>query len=299
MTPTANRKILYQNILTELFFGVDFCAFESDQSRPEMRFTTDQVDKAREKFQSERLGNVGDVTFAFRSKRQAIPDRITKTAPKGYVWTVVNVSSGLHAFKLDFEENQFSFGKGRSETSVLDATPEIVKQFALFRDEQALLTIVRYNRLVDLFLGLTAYSIQNHMKTAIKTIEGRSKQIEIDEVYVGVDQDGHQYLIPVQARRNGEGLSSDQIMSDILFCQQQIDNNFPDMRFKSVGVEFTNSGDMHRIAFAEFELQNGHVRVKRDRVYLLKEIGEFKKPDQITRLARRTLLSRADASLGT
>jgi len=43
--------------------------------------------------------------------------------------------------------------------SVPDATPELIRAYAL-DDEQALLAIVRYNRLIDTFLGLTTYSLQ-------------------------------------------------------------------------------------------------------------------------------------------
>src|SRR5271157_4057421 len=34
-----------------------------------------------------------------------------------------------------------------------------------FTDEQALLAKVRYTRLIDTFLGITAYSLQNHLRT--------------------------------------------------------------------------------------------------------------------------------------
>jgi len=57
-----------------------------------------------------------------------------------------------------------------------DATPEIVAAYAL-SDEQALLAKVRYNRLLDIFLGVAAYSLQNHLRkigsdTIIVTIRG-------------------------------------------------------------------------------------------------------------------------------
>ena len=40
-----------------------------------------------------------------------------------------------------------------------DTTPEIISNYAL-GDEQALLARVRYNRLIDIFLGITTYSLQ-------------------------------------------------------------------------------------------------------------------------------------------
>ncbi len=60
-----------------------------------------------------------------------------------------------------------------------------------FVDEQALLARVRYNRLVDIFLGIRAYSLQIHLRTNVKS----KGQIEIDEIYVGVDRHGSQYNV--------------------------------------------------------------------------------------------------------
>ena len=63
-------------------------------------------------------------------------------------------------------------------------------------DEQALLAKVRYNRLIDVFLGVAAYSLQNHLRTTVSDVG----QLEIDEIYVGVDRQGRQYVMPVQAK---------------------------------------------------------------------------------------------------
>ena len=46
-------------------------------------------------------------------------------------------------------------------------------------NEQELLAIVRYNRLIDIFLGITCYSLQNHLQTTITGIG----QVETNEIY--------------------------------------------------------------------------------------------------------------------
>jgi len=66
-----------------------------------------------------------------------------------------------------------------------DATPEIVSAHAM-SDEQALLAKIRYNRLIDVFPGVSAYSLQNHLRTTVEHIG----QIEVDEIYVAVDSAG-------------------------------------------------------------------------------------------------------------
>ena len=50
-----------------------------------------------------------------------------------------------------------------------DATPEVIRAYRL-DDEQALLAILRYNRLIDTFLGLTTFSLQNHLRTTVDGI---------------------------------------------------------------------------------------------------------------------------------
>ena len=80
-------------------------------------------------------------------------------------------------------------------TKIPDATPGIIAKYA-FSDEQALLTRIRANRLIDIFLGIACYSLQNHLRT---TVVGMG-QVETDEIYVGVDKGGSHYVVPVQAK---------------------------------------------------------------------------------------------------
>jgi len=66
-----------------------------------------------------------------------------------------------------------------------DATPEIIAACAL-SDEPALLTEVGSNRPIDIFPGITACSMRSRLRTSVK----ETGQIEIDEVYVGIDRVG-------------------------------------------------------------------------------------------------------------
>ena len=84
-------------------------------------------------------------------------------------------------------------------------------------DEQALLSRVRYNRLIDIFTGITCYSLQNHLRSAVKSIG----QVETDELYVGVDTKGCQYIIPVQAKGGKDELNIVQIEQDVALCESK------------------------------------------------------------------------------
>ncbi len=59
-----------------------------------------------------------------------------------------------------------------------------------------MLSAVQYNRLLDIFTGITCFHLQSHIRT---TIAGEG-QIEVDGLYVGVDRDGTEYILPVEAK---------------------------------------------------------------------------------------------------
>src|SRR5207247_4961300 len=80
-------------------------------------------------------------------------------------------------------------------TKVPDSTPGVIAKYAL-SDEQALLARLRYNRLVDIFLGIACYSLQNHLRTT----DSNKVQVETDEMYIGVDRRGSHYVVPIQAK---------------------------------------------------------------------------------------------------
>ena len=138
-----------------------------------------------------------------------------------------------------------------------DATPELIRAYAL-DDEQALLAIVRYNRLIDTFLGLTTYSLQNHLRTTVKGIG----QIEIDELYVGLDKRGCHYVIPVQAKGGNDQIGIVQISQDIRF----VEDKFPGMQCRAIAAQFM---EHQIIALFELTLQGDEIKVVEERHYRL------------------------------
>lgn len=54
-----------------------------------------------------------------------------------------------------------------------------------------------------LFFGLSCYSLQYQLCTTIRGIG----QIEIDEIHLGIDRQGRQYVLLVQAKGGGDHLS--------------------------------------------------------------------------------------------
>ena len=144
--------------------------------------------------------NLGDVVYSFRY-RQPLPASIRQTAAQGREWVIRGTGQAEYQFR-QVTISQITPNPSLLTVKVPDATPEIVLAHAL-SDEQALLAKVRYNRLIDVFLGVTAYSLQSHLRTTVSGIG----QIEIDEVYVAIDSSGRQFVLPVQAKGGKDRLS--------------------------------------------------------------------------------------------
>jgi hypothetical protein len=207
--------------------------------------------------------NLGDLVYSFRYRTE-LPKAIREKAPAGSVWVIRPAGRAKYRFSaVDPSSASISPSKQLAETKILDATPGIISRYAL-SDEQALLAILRYNRLVDLFAGVTCYSLQSHLRS---TVSGLG-QVETDEVYVGVDRRGAHYVFPVQAKGGRDSISVVQIEQDIELCKAK----FEDAICRPIAAQFM-ADDL--IALFEFEVTENGVRVTSERHYRLVEGDEL------------------------
>jgi hypothetical protein len=163
-------------------------------------------------------------------------------------------------------------------TKVPDATPGIVAKYAL-SDEQSLLAKVRYNRLVDIFTGVTCYSLQNHLRTTVPEMG----QVETDELYIGVDKKGAHYVFPIQAKGGKDRLNVVQIEQDFAVCATK----FPLLVCRPIGAQFMEDG---AIALFEFESGENGVVISSEKHYKLVA------PEDVTEADLETYRGRLEAS---
>lgn len=199
--------------------------------------------------------NLGDVIYSFRY-RTSLPDGILKTAPSGREWTIEPAGRSRYRFKLA-KVSRIIPNPELLAIKIPDATPEIIAANAL-SDEQALLAKVRYNRLIDIFLGITTYSLQSHLRTTVPNMG----QIEIDEVYVGVNRNGQQFVVPVQAKGGNDRLGTIQTAQDVACCRVK----FSSLTCRPVSAQFM-ADDV--IALFELAMRGGEVRIAEERHYQL------------------------------
>jgi hypothetical protein len=199
--------------------------------------------------------NLGDVIYSIRF-RTPMPPKVLATQPKGLEWIIELVGKAKYQFRLT-KISRIVPNPNLSVIRIPDSTPEIIAAYAL-DDEQALLAKVRYNRLIDIFLGLTTFSLQNHLRTSVKGIG----QIEIDELYVGLDKYGCHYVIPVQAKGGTDQISAVQTTQDTAWCNQK----YPDMRCRAISAQFVTND---QIALFELKIENDELKVIEERHYKL------------------------------
>ena len=174
----------------------------------------------------DRPRNLGDLIYTFRY-RQELPDSILTTAPDGETWIIRSAGTSKYQFVL-VADAPLVPNSNLVVTKVPDATPGIIARNA-FSDEQAVLALVRYNRLIDIFLGIVCYSLQNHLRTTVRGLG----QVETDEIYVGLDKRGSQYVVPVQAKGGSDRLIRIQIEQDIGVCAEKL----PSLICQPVGLQ--------------------------------------------------------------
>ncbi len=186
--------------------------------------------------------NLGDIIYSFRY-RTALPASVQAKAPPGKNWIIRSVGRSRYRF-VAVAELRLTPTQGLAETKVPDSTPGIVTMYS-FDDEQALLAKLRYNRLIDIFTGVTCYSLQNHLRTSLSEMG----QIETDEIYVGIDQRGMHYVFPVQAKGGKDKLSIVQIEQDFALCKKK----FPSLIGRPIGAQFVEKNLIALFGFEEGE----------------------------------------------
>jgi len=246
---TTKKRNRYSAIIEKIFFS------KYTKGDGEVTFEREDLERAAKALRIELPKNLGDVIYSIRYRTE-LPKRILKTQPEGKEWIIEGRGRSLYCFRL-VTENRIVPNEQLAAIKVPDATPEIISCYAL-SDEQALLAKVRYNRLLDVFLGLATYSLQNHLRTTVRDLG----QVEIDEIYVGIDKRGAQFVLPVQAKGGADQLSVVQAKQDMACCREK----FPNLECRAISAQFVSS-DL--IALFELAIVDGMVKIVEEKHYKL------------------------------
>ena len=249
----------YQRIIERVFL---------DRYRPgdlEVSFLRQDLTHAAQRLGLPVPRNLGDILYAFRY-RTDLPESVAGTAPAGMEWTIRGTGQATYKFRL-VTVNRIVPNPALMTIKIPDATPEIVSAYSM-SDEQALLAKIRYNRLLDVFLGVSAHSLQNHLRTTVKDIG----QIEVDEIYVAVDSTGRQFILPVQAKGGSDQLSVVQSEQDLLWCRERL----PGLICRPILTQFAE-GDL--IAMFEVTRDDDDIKLVQQKHYRLVPASEVTQED--------------------
>jgi len=246
----------YGDILVSIFSE----KYTPGKKHADIPFTRNDLIKHSRKLGFEPPKNLGDIVYSFRY-RVALPEEIESSARKGYTWIIVGKGDAQYSFVMSRKSN-ISPNPDLIPIRIPDNTPEILSLYSL-SDEQSLLAKIRYNKILDLFLGIVTYSMQNHLRTKIPDIG----QIEIDELYIGVNKIGQQFIMPVQAKVGNDKIGAVQLYQDISYCQSV----FPDLICIPIAVHY--SGD--EICIFRLDLDKWSVGIVEERHYKLVSSTEF------------------------
>ena len=252
------NKSAAQRIVAKIF---------ADRFRPNMKevaFHRDDLIAAAETLGLERPKNLGDIIYSLRY-RLRLPDSVHKAAPTGQEWAIFpggNAIYVLRAVPLNLIEPR----AGLRVIRLPDSTPGVIARYAM-SDEQALLAKLRYNRLLDVFTGIACYHLQSHLRTSIvvkNAIDGSSSrsQVETDDLYIGLNEHGAHFVLPVQAKGRKDTLSVIQIWQDFRISEQKFHN----LKARPIAAQFM---DDDTIALFEFDESNNEITIAREHHYEL------------------------------
>jgi hypothetical protein len=215
----AQALSLYDAVVLEVFLhhyheGADY-----------LKFKKDELAEVCRKYNIT-IRNIPDIIYTYRARRE-LPSRILATGH----WAIEPAGRGAYAFRLLRNPPRFEIPfLDYAPVDIYNAIPEVVEGL-LRQDEQSLLTRVLYNRLVDIFTGLTCFHIQNHYRSFVTGLG----EVELDALYVGVDKTGTLFVLPIEAKSQAETEMIGRIQ--VSQMAKLVHQDFPKLRRRILAVK--------------------------------------------------------------
>lgn len=253
MTSEASSLKVYDQVIIHVFDRAHAASPEADY----LLFTKSDIEQAiRELGLQLVTKNVPDIVYTYRSGRSSLPEAILEHGN----WAIEGKGKSRYAFRKLARFPHFDIPSDIETTLIPDATPQIVLKYQ-GSDEQTFLARIRYNRLLDIFTSLTTYHLQSHFRT---TVRGTG-QVEVDDLYIGLDVNGSGYVLPVEAKVGvRDQLGVIQITQMVQFAK----HNFPDLLPRPIGVKMMPDGSYMFLEFTVDERPD-HIATKRYKRYQL------------------------------
>jgi len=243
----------YEDTIVYVFQNQLENGYDTDEEVP---FDRDDIEQALDELDLT-VKNVPDIPYAYRSRR-SLPDSIEQ---HGYNAIILDDTiGGADATYLFTKREQLIHVPDEydeTHRTSLAELPEPVREY-IGKDEQGVLTQVRYTGLVDDFTGLDAYHLQSHMRFRVN-----SREAELDDLYIGVDDEGNDHALAVEAKGVGETLNKNQLIRNTRGIEQK--SQYPDS-VRTLAVKLDEDGFFYLFEFDVHEV-DGEDRVSMERVW--------------------------------
>ncbi len=184
--------------------------------------------------------NPADVVYRMRS-RTVLPDEILKL--------------GFHILR-PIGRGQYQFEKAvagiieppaTTPTSTIDTAPMPVRRLlpetVAEMDEQALLSVISYCRILDHFTGMTIYRLRSHVRKSVPGVG----QAELDAIDVGIakSDDDIPIIFPIEAKAVADALNRVQIHNMVQYARRY----FPGLTVRPLAVKVDYQSVVHVLEF--------------------------------------------------
>lgn len=229
-----------------------------------IEFTLDEV-RAELLAQGLEAKNAPDVIYRMRG-RTALPEEIQST---GYRM-IENRNRGAYAFVATLK-TLVDFPELSDVVPIPDQTPVEVRRLLYGKfvnvDEQALLSVLRYNDMFSRFLGFRVYHLKSHVRQSVRGVG----QAEVDDVHVAVERGYNEALtiVPVEAKAQHDPVVRSQVMTLAKYAEHV----FPGHPIRPLTVKLLDTGE---VLFMEFNVTKvpDDLRIVRHAFYRLVRHGE-------------------------
>lgn len=229
------RSKIYVPVITRIFKKL----YKPKLAQDSIEFSLDDIRAALDD-----LGlkgrNPADVVYRMRS-RTVLPQTILGTGFN----ILRSTSRGRYCFEKA-PDTIFTLPDAHVQDA-LDLTPLPVRRLLPENlaeiDEQGLLSVVTYCKLLDHFTGLQVFRLRSHVRKSV----ARVGQAEVDEVDVGVAlrPDEIPVVIPIEAKAVDEPVNRVQIVYQILYALEY----FPHHEIRPICIKLDDDAILHFLEF--------------------------------------------------
>ncbi len=198
--------------------------------------------------------NIPDIIYTYRARA----DLPTEILAEGH-FAVVGRGKGLYALVAIPFPNRFLLPTDMKTVNINNQVPAWVRPY-MQNDEQGMLTAIQVNNLVSQHLNLKdAFRLQSHLRAGVPEYG----QVEVDELYLGKDEQDQIAAIGVEAKDRGPNDCLN--VSQLFGTAQALRNIFPSLTHRLLGAKPDGA---NRTCISEFTVAANHPSE-------VKQIGEW------------------------